>query len=101
MIQRDLAPALAKLALQLLNITANSVASERAFSTMNFLQSKLRNRLTIETMDKLCFIYINQRSLRGVRGKIDKELEDQLVTDMLLNLEDNIVQMDGEGVISE
>ncbi|KAI1002522.1 hypothetical protein K3495_g5677 [Podosphaera aphanis] len=58
------APHLSQLALELFHTTANSVALERAFSTMNLLLSKLRNRISVETMDKLCFIYINVRSLR-------------------------------------
>ena len=62
----------AGLALELFNCTANSVACERAFSTMNFLHTKLRNRMTITTTDKLLFIYINSRSLRKAGSLMDK-----------------------------
>ncbi|KAI0998220.1 hypothetical protein K3495_g9976 [Podosphaera aphanis] len=61
---RTEAPHLSQLALELLHTPANSVASERVFSTKNLLHSKLRNRISGETKDKLCFIYINVRSLR-------------------------------------
>jgi hypothetical protein len=35
---------------------------------MNLLHSKSRNSLKIGTVDKLCFIYINSRSLRSDKG---------------------------------
>ncbi len=57
---------LSKLALDLLNTATNSVPSERAFSAINFLKSKARNRLRIEAIDKRYFIYINTRSLRVI-----------------------------------
>jgi hypothetical protein len=69
------------------------VPSERAFSTMNLLQNKLRSRLDMEVMDKLCFIYINSRSLQRARGQLkgtkQKDYE-EFVNDILLNLEDEV-----------
>jgi hypothetical protein len=35
---------------------------------MNFIYSKLCNRLSLETMDMLLFIYINARSLQKAAG---------------------------------
>ncbi|RKF81884.1 hypothetical protein GcM3_030035, partial [Golovinomyces cichoracearum] len=67
-ISRPSAHALSTIALELYATTANSVPSERAFSTMNLLQSKLRNRLSTEKMNMLCFIYTNSRSLRAHKG---------------------------------
>uniref|UniRef100_A0A093VMB6 Zinc finger BED domain-containing protein 4 n=1 Tax=Talaromyces marneffei PM1 TaxID=1077442 RepID=A0A093VMB6_TALMA len=57
---------LANLALRFLNATANSVASEQAFSIQNLQITKIRNRLTIEHADKLNFIYINSRALNEI-----------------------------------
>jgi hypothetical protein len=45
---------------------------------MNLLYSKSRNRLNIETADKLCFIYINSRSLCNDKG-IEEWDEDALM----------------------
>jgi hypothetical protein len=60
---------------------------------MNFLYLKLRNRLGLETMDMLLFIYINARSLRKARGDVtdyNKRTEEEL-QDLLLNLEDDTI----------
>ena len=76
------------------------MASERAFSTINFLQSKIRNRLSIEHMNMLCFIYINVRSIRAATKQKDGESEllKELMADLLLNQEDDLVRDEqGEG----
>ncbi len=94
-LQSPRSPELSKLALDLFNTTVNSIPSERAFSTMNFLQSKIRNRLGIEVMDKLCFIYINTRSLRAAAQTEDeKAIVEADIEDELLNLEDEIIQQE-------
>ena len=67
---------------------------------MGFLQSKQRSRLLIDKMDKLCFIYINTRSLnaaktQGQKIKVDinKEIAEELANeDLLLNQEDDQVR---------
>lgn len=43
---------------------------------MNFIHTKLRNRLTSERVNKLQYLYINQRTLRkmGVQELSDLEL---------------------------
>ncbi|RKF75964.1 hypothetical protein GcC1_075008 [Golovinomyces cichoracearum] len=84
--------ALFTIALELNATTANSVPSERAFSTMNLLQNKIRNRLTTEKMNMPCFIYINSRSLRAHKEILTEErvLIDQQIEDYLLNQEDEI-----------
>jgi hypothetical protein len=60
---------------------------------MNFIHNKLCNRMSVETMDRLCFIYINMRTLRHARGDKDWEIEEweKLKDDILLNMEDEIV----------
>lgn len=40
------------------------MSSERAFFTMNYLHSKIRNSLTFKRVNKLQYIYINERSLK-------------------------------------
>jgi Protein of unknown function (DUF 659)/hAT family C-terminal dimerisation region len=52
-------PELQKVATKLFSMATSSAASERNFSTMGFLHSKLRNRLTINTVEKLVFIKSN------------------------------------------
>ena len=54
---------LSKLAQRLFTIPANSVVGERAFSCMNLVHSLLRNRLTADKVNKLCYIHVNQRIL--------------------------------------
>ncbi|RKF55284.1 hypothetical protein GcC1_204035 [Golovinomyces cichoracearum] len=72
---RHYCPELSKLAITLLTTTANSVASERSLSIMNLLQNRLRSRMGVETMDRLCYIYINCRSIQKLNNnKINGEL---------------------------
>jgi hypothetical protein len=49
--------------------------------------------MSVETMDRLYFIYINMRTLRHARGDKDWEIEEweKLKDDILLNMEDEIV----------
>ena len=56
-------PLLAAYALRLALTTANTVALERSFSALKFIQTRLRNRLTLERLNKLIFIYMNRRTL--------------------------------------
>lgn len=59
-------PALSKIALRLYSIPISSAAAERVWSIYGFIHSKRRNRLLIENVEKLAFIYINQGLLDGV-----------------------------------
>ena len=60
---------------------------------MNFLHSKLRNRLSHKSMDMLLFIYINARSLRKASGDQYNydSFTDEEIQNMLLNMEDDLV----------
>jgi hAT family C-terminal dimerisation region len=51
---------LARLATRIFETIANLVASERAFSAIGLIVTKLRNRLGPEKANKLIFIYIRQ-----------------------------------------
>jgi hypothetical protein len=52
-------PVLASFARRLLATIGNSILSEQAFSTMNYIHSKIRNRLSTDYTNKLQYIYIN------------------------------------------
>jgi hypothetical protein len=56
-------PELAKLAYRIFITPANSVPSERAFSSYNLQHDKKRSKLTPENTDRLCFIHVNRRIL--------------------------------------
>jgi hypothetical protein len=60
---------------------------------MNFLYSKLRNRLSHESIDMLLFIYINARLLRKASGDQYNydSFTDEEIQNMLLNIEDDLV----------
>ncbi|QGA14809.1 hypothetical protein EYB26_002465 [Talaromyces marneffei] len=55
----DIAPKLASFANRLIHTVANSVTAERAFSLMNLQHTKIRNRLSVEQVEKLLF-FTNQ-----------------------------------------
>ena len=88
-------PHLAELAMRLFNCPATSVPCERAFSTMNLTHTKHRNRLSVEKVDRLCFVHINRKILD--RGKeefasiIKRRLED-LSVEEAVELETTILE---------
>lgn len=74
-------PQLQTLAQQIFSLIATSAASERSFSAMGFIHSKLRNRLSHNTLDKLVFVRSNRlltRSNEDVESsESDEEEEEQ------------------------
>jgi hypothetical protein len=80
------APELSRLALRVFKTPANSVPSERAFSTHNLIHDKRRNRLQVEKVDKLVFIHRNTRVLEKCAGGWDSVSEVDL-----LEMEDDFV----------
>jgi hypothetical protein len=52
-------PDLKKIAIKLFSMATSSASSERNFSTMGFIHSKLRNSLAPQTVEKLVFIKSN------------------------------------------
>ncbi|OWZ15609.1 hypothetical protein PHMEG_00010719 [Phytophthora megakarya] len=44
-------------------IPTSSAASERAWSIMDFIHSKKRNRLTVDKVDMLAYIYVNHHAI--------------------------------------
>jgi hypothetical protein len=55
--------ALSSFAKRLLTTISNSVPSEQAFSTMNYIHLKTQNRLLPKRANKLQYIYMNSRVL--------------------------------------
>ena len=66
---------LIKLATLALSIAPTSGSAEQNWSTFGFIHSKSRNRLTNDRVEKLVYIYWNQR--------IRKELQGELALDVL------------------
>jgi gas vesicle protein len=66
---------------------------QQLFIAEDFLYTKLRNRLSIETMDMLLFIYINAWSLRKASGDTtdygSKTKEE--IQELLLNMEEDAI----------
>ena len=53
----------------------SSVPSKRAWSILNLVHNKLRNRLSNDRVDKLQYIYINERVLRRVSCRYEAHLK--------------------------
>lgn len=75
---------LAQLVVRIFEVITNSIALERAFLAMNLIHSKLRNRLGIEKVNKLIYIYMNQRVLDRnsdifIGDLVEKSIEDQVL----------------------
>jgi hypothetical protein len=61
---------LATVAIRLLQTVANSAECERGFSTLKFIHSLLRSRLTDIRVEMLIFIYINRRVFSTQRRRL-------------------------------
>ncbi|TIA76942.1 hypothetical protein D6C76_05236 [Aureobasidium pullulans] len=59
----SLALELAEMALRLLCTPANSVPSERAFSTFSFIQNSFRTKMGTHKTDQQCYVYSNSRAI--------------------------------------
>lgn len=57
------APVLAEFALRLFSTPANSVPSERAFSTFGFIQNSFRTCMGTVKTDQQCYVYSNSRAV--------------------------------------
>ncbi|KAF7173370.1 hypothetical protein CNMCM6106_007473 [Aspergillus hiratsukae] len=102
----EYSPELADLALRIFDTPANSVPSERAFSTMNLTHTRHRNRLKVEKVDKICYIHINRRILDRNKIAVEKVKKriDQLDDEEALDLEESlpeIMETEGSSELSE
>ena len=80
------APELSHLAVRVFKTPANSVPSERSFSSHNLIHDKKRNRLQVDKVDKLVFIHKNMQVLE--KGSLGWN---SLSEEELVELEDDIV----------
>ena len=80
------APELGRLALRIYKTPANSVPSERSFSTHKLIHDKRRNKLSVDKVDKLVFIHCNSRVLE--RNSVGW---DSLSLEEVLEMEDEMV----------
>ena len=62
-----IAPHLSMLARRVMKIPGNSVLAERDWSVLNLIKNKTRNSLQNVKVDKLMYIYMNQRTLNRPR----------------------------------
>ncbi len=85
-------PLLSSVAIKVLSIPATSAASERNWSTYNFIHSKLRNRMVIDRAEKLVYIYWNIRILR----KLEMPLTVKELIKSCVNFNDLDKESDGE-----
>ena len=70
---------LALLAIRLFSSITNSVLSEQAFSAMNYIYSRYRNRLTAENAEMLIFVFMNWRAEKAANKERDEEELEALV----------------------
>ena len=70
---------LAPLAVRLFSSITNSVPSERAFSVMNYIHNRYRNRLTAENAEMLIFVFMNWRAQKAINEERDEEELEALV----------------------
>src|SRR5437667_109554 len=84
---------LAPIAIRVLGGIANSVPSERSFSALNHIHSKMRGRLEPEKADKQTFCFMNSRTLEriGSDGRVATalRLEDDNIEPQLVEIEES------------
>jgi len=72
----------------LFSTPANSVPSERSFSTQNYIHTKIRNSLKPDRVDKLTYIYMNSRVFNAIKEDnqhtLTVEEEEQLEEEMMM-----------------
>ena len=97
------APDLSQIALRLAQTPANSVPSERSFSTLNLLLNDLRNSLGNEKVNMLQYIYMNERVLARTGKQLGKMAPQHMGLardEELVELEDGLLQAGELGVES-
>jgi hAT family C-terminal dimerisation region len=100
MLQMSHTQFLGQLAYRIHSTPVNSVSSERAFSTQNYIHTKDRNSLHFQRVNKLIDAYINSRILERIDAEVGKglipspyklsELEEVELEQNLLECEDLI-----------
>ena len=88
-------PQLSKLSIRVNRIPDNSVLAERDWSIMNLIKTKTRNQLSNINVDKLIYIYINERTLnrpRDLKKKLRYTQSIEINEKKLLDMEDRLLQ---------
>ena len=84
-------PILGELAGRLMQVPGNSVPGERAWSIQNLILTKTRNGIKSINLDRLLFIYINERVLHRPSGSNKKKLP---YTHGLLGSDEEMAQLE-------
>jgi len=88
-------PQLSKLSIRVNSIPDNSVLAERDWSIMNLIKTKTRNQLSNINVDKLMYIYINERTLNrpwDLKKKLRYSQSIEIDEEKLLDMEDRLLQ---------
>jgi len=88
-------PQLSKLSIRVNRIPGNSVLAEHDWSIMNLIKTKTRNQLSNINVDKLMYIYINERTLnrpRDLKKKLRYTQSIEINEKKLLDMEDRLLQ---------
>ena len=88
-------PQLSKLSIRINRIPGNSVLAEHDWSIMNLIKTKTRNQLSNINVDKLIYIYINERTLnrpRDLKKKLRYTQSIEINEKKLLDMEDRLLQ---------
>ena len=88
-------PQLSKLSIRVNRIPDNSVLAERDWSIMNLIKTKTRNQLSNIKVDKLMYIYINERTLNrpwDLKKKLRYSQSIEIDEEKLLDMEDRLLQ---------
>ncbi|RWR73192.1 hypothetical protein CKAN_00144800 [Cinnamomum micranthum f. kanehirae] len=91
------APILRKIAMKVLSQTTTSSNCERNWSTFSFIHTKVRNRLTMQKLNKLVYIHYNIK-LRN-RQRRRREFEDQ--TDYFCPINLNYIFSENDDVLAQ
>ena len=86
---------LSKLSIRINRIPGNSVLAEHDWSIMNLIKTKTRNQLSNINVDKLMYIYINERTLnrpRDLKKKLRYTQSIEIDEEELLDMEDRLLQ---------
>ena len=85
---------LSKLARKVMMLPGNSMLAERSWSVMNLIMNKTRNSMASINVDKLMFIYLNERTLNRPK-EIKRKLQFagiDIEEDDLCEMEDRLLQ---------
>jgi len=88
-------PQLSKLSIRVNRIPDNSVLAEHDWSIMNLIKTKTRNQLSNINVDKLMYIYINERTLNrpwDLKKKLRYSQSIEIDEEKLLDMEDRLLQ---------